>query len=268
MHYLARQIRFQIDPFGHQEIAGWNSYAGKPITEGVGLYLALWVHLKSKVDKDTGFVLNVSEIDSAAREWVIPYFQQQFNIWFKDRQTPGLEQIANLLRQSRLRLGKGLGLKKKQCLWKMELELSPFRKLSVNWEHLEMVTYTERFEFAAMHKLWNEKFDKKTNFGLFGKCANPTGHGHNYAIEVVVEPPKTKMGWLDGFEIAVKENFIDIVDHKNLNQDVSVFAKLNPTVENIAKFAFDQLKTKLKPCKLVEVIVWENDRTYCRYGKS
>ena len=268
MHYLARQIRFQIDPFGRQEIAGWNSYAGKPVTEGVGLYLALWVHLRSKVDFDTGFVVNVSQIDAAVREWVIPYYQQRFNAWFRERQTPGIGEIVELLRESRERLREIPGLDWKKRLWKMEMELNPFRKLSVGWETAEMVTYSEKFEFAAMHKLWNEKFDKKTNFNLFGKCANPTGHGHNYVIEVVVEPPKVRAGWLEGFEKTVKERFLDVVDHKNLNQDVPIFCKTNPTVENIAKFAYDQLKTKLKPCRLVEVVVWENDRTYCRYNKS
>lgn len=266
MHRLARQIRFQIDPFGRHESAGWNSYAGKPITEGVGLYLALWVHLKSKVDPDTGFVVNVSEIDAAVREWVIPYYQQQFNGWFRDRQTPGVAELVSLLRESRQRLSGALGGMRK--LWKMELEISPFRKLSIAWETVEMVTYMEKFEFAAMHKLWNDKFDKKTNYELFGKCANPTGHGHNYILEVVVEPPKMKTGWLDKFEKIVKDYFIDIVDHKNLNKDVPIFHKTNPTVENIAKFAFGQLKSKLKPCKLVEVIVWENDRTCCRYSGS
>lgn len=266
MHYLARQIRFQIDPFGRQEIAGWNSYAGKPVTEGVGLYLALWVHLKSKVNKETGFVVNVADIDGAVREWVIPYYQQRFNEWFRDRQTPGVGEVVDLLRQSRQRLRGALG--KGRVLWKLEIELNPFRRLSVSWEKAEMITYTEKFEFASMHKLWNEKFDKKTNFDLFGRCANPTGHGHNYVIDVAIQPPKGKAGWLEQFEKTVKERFVDIVDHKNLNKDVPVFVKTNPTVENIAKFAFDQLKTKLKPCKLVEVIVWENDRTYCRYGKS
>jgi 6-pyruvoyltetrahydropterin/6-carboxytetrahydropterin synthase len=266
MHRLARQIRFQIDPFGRHEFPGANSYAGKPVTEGIGLYLALWVHLKSKIDADTGFVVNVSEIDAAVREWVIPYYQQRFNAWFRNRQTPGWNELVELLRESRQRLLAALGGPKR--LWKMEMEISPFRKISVAWETVEMVTYTEKFEFAAMHKLWNEKFDKKTNYKLFGKCANPTGHGHNYILEVVVEPPKTKMGWLEPFEKIVKERFIDIVDHKNLNKDVSIFQKTNPTVENIAKFAWKSLKSKLKPCKLVEVIVWENDRTYCRYSES
>ena len=265
MHRLARQIRFQIDPFGRHESAGWNSYAGKPITAGVGLYLALWVHLKSNINKETGFILNVSDIDAAVREWVIPYCQQQFNGWFRDRRTPAIEEIVSLLQESRDRLLKTLGGRRR--LWKMEMEISPFRKVSVAWETVEMVTYTEKFEFAAMHKLWNEKFDKQTNHQWFGKCANPTGHGHNYILEVVVKPPKTKIGWLDTFEKIVKARFIDVVDHKNLNKDVPIFHKTNPTVENIAKFAFDQLKTKLKPCKLVEVVVWENDRTYCRYGK-
>lgn len=131
-----------------------------------------------------------------------------------------------------------------------------------------MLTYTERFEFAAMHKLWNAGFDKKTNLAMFGKCASPAGHGHNYVLAVTVVPPLKKTGWMERFQVAIQENFLGIVDHKNLNRDVRVFFTLNPTVENIAQFAWKKLQKKLTPCKLVDITVWENDRTYCRYAED
>ncbi|MEN6309199.1 MAG: 6-carboxytetrahydropterin synthase [Anaerohalosphaeraceae bacterium] len=264
MHKLARQIRFQIDPFGRNEYAGWNSYAARPITEGFGLYLALWVHLKSKLHADTGFVVNVSKIDAAVRQGVIPHFQRQFTEWFRQQHTPPMEAIYKLMQDTKEQLGPVF---KTCCLWKLELELNPFRRVGIQWETDEMVIYTEKFEFAAMHKLWNDKFDEKTNFELFGKCANPAGHGHNYILEVSVNPPAGKSAWLEGFEKTVRDRFVDIVDHKNLNFDVPAFSRINPTVENLSKLAWKNLKAKLKPCKLVEVTVWENDRTYCRYSE-
>ncbi|MHC5144481.1 MAG: 6-carboxytetrahydropterin synthase, partial [Planctomycetota bacterium] len=50
-----------------------------------------------------------------------------------------------------------------------------------------MFIVSEKFEFSAMHQLWNNKFDEAKNCEVFGKCANPAGHGHNYILEVSVE---------------------------------------------------------------------------------
>ena len=74
-------------------------------------------------------------------------------------------------------------------LSKLSLKLSPFRTLAVDDKDCAMVYYSEKFEFAAAHKLWNEKFSEKRNIEVFGKCANPAGHGHNYIVEVTVKWP-------------------------------------------------------------------------------
>ncbi|MBU2596699.1 MAG: 6-carboxytetrahydropterin synthase, partial [Planctomycetes bacterium] len=67
------------------------------------------------------------------------------------------------------------------------------------------------------------------------------------------------------FERTVDKHFIQLVDHKNLNVDVKHFEKTNPTVENIAEFAFKELADKFEPLELDCVTVWENDRTFCNY---
>jgi 6-pyruvoyltetrahydropterin/6-carboxytetrahydropterin synthase len=133
-----------------------------------------------------------------------------------------------------------------------------------------MFRFSEKFEFSAMHRLWNDKFDEAKNFELFGKCANPAGHGHNYILDVSVEKTTglSEPEWQLQFEKDVKENFLDLVDHKNLNIDVPEFSDLNPTVENLSSFAWQKLEKVLKNAKLKKVVVWENDRTYCSYEKS
>jgi 6-pyruvoyltetrahydropterin/6-carboxytetrahydropterin synthase len=265
MHMLARQVRFAIDPFGKDEFTGANSYAGKPSIEGFGLYGSLWVHLKAKLNPDTGFVVNVSQIDAEVRDHVLPFLRMKIQQNYAGRSIPALSQMYQWLQESCDLLTERFG---KNRLCKLELELSPFRKLSVGLEKKKMLTYTEQFEFAAMHKLWNQRFDKKTNYALFGKCANPAGHGHNYVLAVTVCPPAKKTGWLERFQVAVQRYFLSLMDHKNLNQDVKAFGKLNPTVENIAQFAWKKLQGKVIPCKLVDITVWENDRTYCRYTED
>jgi 6-pyruvoyltetrahydropterin/6-carboxytetrahydropterin synthase len=265
MHVLARQIRFAIDPLGNSEFTGANSYAGKPATQGFGLYGALWVHLKSKVNRDTGFVVNVSEIDAEVRRHVLPLLSRRIREICAKRGIPDLSDVYDWLEQSRTLLA---GRFTKKSLCRLELELNPFRKAAVAWEKQKMLTYTEQFEFAAMHKLWNSRFDERANITMFGKCANPAGHGHNYILAVTVRPPTGKTAWLENFQKTVQSRFLCLMDHKNLNRDVKTFAKINPTVENIAQYAWKKLDGKFKFCKLVEITVWENDRTWCRYHKD
>ena len=132
-----------------------------------------------------------------------------------------------------------------------------------------MFTFSEKFEFSAMHQLWNERFDEEKNFKLFGKCANAAGHGHNYVLEVSVSKPADSEagGAICEFEKVVEEQFLSLVDHKNLNIDVLGFEQLNPTVENLAYFAWEKLEGKLKNGKLAKITVWENDRTFCSYTR-
>ena len=129
--------------------------------------------------------------------------------------------------------------------------------------------YSEKFEFSAMHQLWNNKFDDTQNYEMFGKCANPAGHGHNYILEVKVTRPINLEDehWIIEYQNVVKEIFVDIVDHKNLNMDVAGFENLNPTVENLARFAWESLADKFNRCKLCSITIWENDRTYCTYSE-
>lgn len=270
MHTLARQIRFQLDPFGKQDCAGVNSYAARPFTDGLGIYVSLWIYLQAKVDTETGFIVNVSEIDAAARQHIIPHWQK----WIVDsaavfQSSLDCFGLYELIDFSRMLLEGALDCRRQ--VRKMELELNPYRKIGVRWgkkKDDKMLTYSEKFEFAAMHKLWNEMYGDQENFQMFGKCANPAGHGHNYILEVTVCPPPRESGWILSFEKIVKEKFVDIVDHKNLNIDVKEFHETNPTVENIVRFAWKCLKKDLKDFNLVEITVWENDRTYCRYSES
>ncbi|MHC5157005.1 MAG: 6-pyruvoyl trahydropterin synthase family protein [Planctomycetota bacterium] len=264
MHTLSRQIRFSIDPFSAEREMGYNSYASKPCVEGLGLYLALWVDLKSRLNPDTGFVVNVSEIDKIVHQTAIPIFIQMISSAFTAQQTVSLSGLASILKRCWKEIQTGFRTNE---LTRLRLELSPFQAISIEAEDAGMFTFGEKFEFAAMHRLWNEKFDAAKNTELFGKCANPAGHGHNYILEVQVqcEPHLLDAGWKVDYQKVIKEEFLDSVDHKNLNEDVPEFRTLNPTVENLSFLAWQKLAGKLKNAKLFKVTVWENDRTYCSY---
>jgi len=126
--------------------------------------------------------------------------------------------------------------------------------------------FSEKFEFAAMHKLWNNDLSDEQNFRAFGKCANPAGHGHNYTaqIEVRLGDDDNEFDVVD-YQQCVKEALVDLVDHKNLNADVAYFDDKNPTVENIARFAWEQLVGRFDKAELSKVVIWETDKTCCTY---
>ena len=70
---------------------------------------------------------------------------------------------------------------------------------------------------------------------------------------------------LESKQKIVDDELIKILDHKNLNFDVGEFGKTNPTIENIASFAWGKLVGKFGEAGLHCVTVWETDKTYCSY---
>lgn len=128
-----------------------------------------------------------------------------------------------------------------------------------NW----IMTLTRTYEFAASHRLYNPALPEAENEALFGKCANPAGHGHNYILEVTVEgTPDARTGMmvdLEAFDQIVEREVVERYDHKNLSVDLPEFAKDIATTENIALQIFERLKVAL-PVRLARVRVHETAR--------
>ena len=267
MHKLGRKVRFSINPFLPQDSRGANSFSSEPAGEGLSIFFELFVALVGKVDPATGFITNVVDVDKTVRQYVVPVFAEKARDYFKRGRHVGLPELADLLKSAKEQLTGRFGSAK---VGELNLALNPFRKVAIDYEsateNCKMIYFSEKFEFAAMHKLWNEDFTPQKNFEVFGKCANPTGHGHNYVIEVTVKTDAKADGFKIGrFQKVVQENLIEAIDHKNLNADVPYFAKVIPTVENIAIFAWNGIADKFDKATLYCVTVWETDKTCCFY---
>ena len=265
MHKLARHVRFSINPFLSEDNTGFNEFASAPAGEGLSIFFDLSVEVVGEVEPTTGFVVNVADIDRAVREFAVPVFAEQIKENFRRAKHIGFFAIAELLGSAWGRLADRFSPAK---LGKLSLKLNPYRKVAMDSEDLDMVYFSEKFEFAATHTLWNDDFSEQRNFEVFGKCANPTGHGHNYIAEVTIKMPKNANGFSIGdFERVVDDELIKLLDHKNLNVDVEEFSRTNPTVENIAGFAWNRLADKFGEATLHCVSIWETDKTYCScYG--
>ncbi|MHC4474830.1 MAG: 6-pyruvoyl trahydropterin synthase family protein [Planctomycetota bacterium] len=263
MHKLARVVRFSVNPFLDQDSVGFNSYASKPPGVGLSIFFELCIELTGDVEPATGFVVNVTDIDNVVREFVVPIFGRRIREDFRQGKHVGFPALSRLLKLSWGQLADKFGSAR---LSRLTLALNPFRKMAVEDEDCTMVYFSEKFEFAAMHRLWNDDFSRQKNLEVFGKCANPTGHGHNYVLEVTVKVPKGADSLQVGeFEKAVDNEFITLVDHKNLNADVPDLGHINPTIENIAVFAWGRLVGKFGVAGLHCVTVWETNKTYCSY---
>ncbi|MBA7687589.1 hypothetical protein ES703_96053 [subsurface metagenome] len=263
MHKLARQVRFSINPFLPKDSTGFNSFSSKPAGEGLSIFFELSVMLVGEVEAATGFVANVIDIDKNVRGYVVPIFAKRVRSDFRQGKHIGFPEITELLKSAWGQLSDKFGTAR---LSELSLAPNPFRKVTVDCEDCKMIYFSEKFEFAATHKLWNRKFSEQRNLEVFGKCANPAGHGHNYVVEVTVKTPAGKDNFHIGeFERIVNNKLIKLLDHKNLNADVAQFSKVNPTVENIAAFAWEKIVGKFGKAVLHCITVWETDKTYCSY---
>ena len=128
------------------------------------------------------------------------------------------------------------------------------------------VAITRKEHFNAAHRLHNPNWSDVKNQEVFGKCNNPNYHGHNYELEVTV------IGFVDketGYVIdtkqlsdLIKDNVLELFDHKNLNLDVAAFKNLNPTVENIAIVTYTILKPLLGENYELKIKLYETPRNF------
>jgi 6-pyruvoyltetrahydropterin/6-carboxytetrahydropterin synthase len=103
---------------------------------------------------------------------------------------------------------------------------------------------TRRYRFSASHRLHSDDMSPAENAATYGKCNNPYGHGHNYALEVTVSravDASTGMVCnlvdLDDF---VHHEVLERFDHQNLNM-LAEFAQAVPTTENLCAAIYDIL---------------------------
>jgi len=134
---------------------------------------------------------------------------------------------------------------------------------------MPVVTATRVLRFNAAHRIHNPELSDEENRRLFGKCNNPHGHGHNYTLEVSVRGPvDDRTGYvmdLGALKRIVEAEFVDRVDHRNLNVDVEVMRGINPTAENIVVTCWRVLAPCVAPATLARLRLWETENNYVEY---
>jgi 6-pyruvoyltetrahydropterin/6-carboxytetrahydropterin synthase len=233
---------------------------------GLGRYYQLQVRCAGEADPITGYFLNIKEIDAATREKVLPYLAQQ---------VANKTQVAlgHIMQEMIQRLQPPLN----NTVGQVQFDLTPYYSLSIRSDDMSHVIMRQQFEFAAAHRLHVDTLSNEENRQIFGKCNNPSGHGHNYQLEVALRVPIDETGHVmavEELDQLVDDIVIDKLDHKHLNKDVKQFKDLNPSVENITKVIWEMLAEEGAKesgesggpgVELEEVNVWETGKTVCTY---
>lgn len=123
--------------------------------------------------------------------------------------------------------------------------------------------------FNAAHRLYNPAWTNERNDAVFGKCNNPSFHGHNYELVVkITGVPDKETGYVMDLKILsdlIRAEILGRFDHKNLNLDTVEFKDLNPTAENIAIVIYDLLRPHIDAEKDLQIRLYETPRNFVEY---
>jgi 6-pyruvoyltetrahydropterin/6-carboxytetrahydropterin synthase len=217
---------------------------------GHGHNYELIVAMAGPLDAD-GMVLNLSEVKHAIRRQVTEPLDfrflneawPEFDLSQAEGRLPTTEALALAIRD---RLAPhlpvvGLRLHEQTNLW-ADVLAGP--RIDTMEAFLSIRTH-----FAAAHRLARPELSQLENEAIYGKCARPHGHGHNYLLDVTVRgtiDPRTGMVCdLAELQRLVDELVVDPFDHTFLNKDVAHFATCVPTAENIALHIADLLSAPI-----------------------
>jgi 6-pyruvoyltetrahydropterin/6-carboxytetrahydropterin synthase len=128
---------------------------------------------------------------------------------------------------------------------------------------------SRRYHFSASHRLYSKEYSEEKNRAVYGKCANPHGHGHNYVVEVTVGGQVDavtgmvcNLADLDG---CMQKTVIDRFDHTNLNVDER-FSHEVPTTENLCIAIHNLLTEHFVHADLERVRVEETGNNFFEYA--
>ena len=133
--------------------------------------------------------------------------------------------------------------------------------------NMSRASLTRRVTFAAAHRYRRPEWSDERNEAIFGACARSHYHGHTYICDVTVEgeidPVTGFVIDLGSLDTILTEEVRNRFDHRNINLEVPEFADglLVPTGENLARFIFDRVGSRLPPANRITSVTVAEDQT-------
>ncbi|WP_026148780.1 6-carboxytetrahydropterin synthase [Leptolyngbya boryana] len=234
---------------------------------GHGHNYVLYVSMLGDLD-EYGMVLNLSDVKHVIRQEVTSQLDFSYlnDAWPEFQQT--LPTTENIARSIWKRLESHLPI--------VNIRLYEHPELWADYLGNNMEAYlTISTHFSAAHRLARPDLSFEKNCEIYGKCARPNGHGHNYHLEVTIKgeiDPRTGMiADLVAFQKAVDDYVVEPFDHTFLNKDIPYFEKVVPTAENIAVHIRDLLEDPIQQigARLYKVKLIESPNNSCEvFGAS
>jgi 6-pyruvoyltetrahydropterin/6-carboxytetrahydropterin synthase len=107
-----------------------------------------------------------------------------------------------------------------------------------------MIRVTRQYRFSASHRLHTPALSEERNRAVFGKCANPYGHGHDYVLQVSARGPLNPTTGLcvnvERLDRLVEERVLRDVRTTDLNR-LPDFSSRVATTENLAAAVRERL---------------------------
>ncbi|MEN9567972.1 MAG: hypothetical protein RLZZ69_3168 [Cyanobacteriota bacterium] len=209
---------------------------------GHGHNYVMYASLEGELDK-YGMVENLSVVKQVIKREVTSQLNYSYlnDTWPEFQTTlPTTENISRIIWQ---RLAPHLPL--------VNVRLFEHPELWTDYQGNNMeATLTVKTHFSAAHRLAIPSLSFEENQEIYGKCARPNGHGHNYHLEVTVAGEiDARTGMLvdlGALQNAIDEYVVEPFDHTFLNKDIAYFAEVVPTAENIAVRIADLLRSPIK----------------------
>jgi len=137
-----------------------------------------------------------------------------------------------------------------------------------------VIQFTRCYRFPAAHVLSSPRLSEEENRRIFGACANPNGHGHDYRVEITVAGPVDEnTGRIVSPEVLDEifdRTIRDVYSHRLLN-DLDGFSERPPTAENLGQAMFGALAPELarrSRARLARVRIRETSRSHFDYGSD
>ena len=217
------------------------------IAPGHGHNYELIVTMEGELNQ-YGMVLNLSEVKQAIKSEITSQLDfrflneawPEFDLSKSEGCLPTTESLVRVIWQR---------LKAKLPLKSLRLYENP--KLWADYQGKAMDAYlTVQTHFSAAHRLAREDLPQNENEKIFGKCARPNGHGHNYIIDITVKGKiNSRTGMLcdlTALNSLIDDLVVEPFDHTFLNKDIPYFATCVPTAENIALHISDKLTNPIQ----------------------
>jgi 6-pyruvoyltetrahydropterin/6-carboxytetrahydropterin synthase len=115
--------------------------------------------------------------------------------------------------------------------------------------------------FFAAHRLHSRRLSAQENRALYGKCNNPSGHGHAYRVEATLQGAlDVRTGMLASLR-EVREavgRALDGFRYRHLDDEVDAFSDRPSSGENIVTALWSSLSGGV-PGRLVRLRLWETE---------